>query len=117
VDQSTIFTWLKTGKLKGEHLARSMRRIDLFDRGRWKTASRMASTCQTIKKRGIMMYSRKSCWSQRIDAAHDVLTKINERVHFARRRFGRYEVIDFLAILFGYAISGESTLEAFYEKP
>jgi DNA invertase Pin-like site-specific DNA recombinase len=24
VDQSTIFTWLKTGKLKGEHLARSM---------------------------------------------------------------------------------------------
>jgi len=24
VDQSTIFTWLKTGRLKGEHLARSM---------------------------------------------------------------------------------------------
>jgi hypothetical protein len=33
-----------------------------------------------------------------------------------RRRFGRYEVIDFLAVLFGYAISGERTLEAFYEK-
>src|SRR6266480_133853 len=28
---------------------------------------------------------------------HDVLTKISERVRFARRRFGRYEVIDFLA--------------------
>ena len=46
---------------------------------------------------------------------HDVLTKINERVRFARRRFGHYEVIDFLAVLFGYAISGERTLEAFYE--
>lgn len=44
-----------------------------------------------------------------------VLTKICERVRFARRRFGRYEVIDFLAVLFGYAISGERTLEAFYE--
>jgi len=43
------------------------------------------------------------------------LTAINERVRFARRRFGRYEVIDFLAVLFGYAISGERTLEAFYE--
>ena len=43
---------------------------------------------------------------------HDVLTKISERVRFARRRFGRYEVIDFLAVLFGYAMSGERTLEA-----
>src|ERR1700726_1043364 len=33
-----------------------------------------------------------------------------------RKRFGRYEVIDFLALLFGYAISGEHTLEAFYER-
>ncbi len=47
---------------------------------------------------------------------HDVLTKLNERVRFARRRFGRYEVIDFLAVLFGYAISGERTLETFYER-
>ncbi len=47
---------------------------------------------------------------------HDVLTKISEHVHFARRRFGRYEVIDFLAVLFGYTISGERTLEAFYER-
>ena len=29
---------------------------------------------------------------------------------------GRYEVIDFLAVLFGYAISGERTLAAFYER-
>jgi hypothetical protein len=47
---------------------------------------------------------------------HDVLTKISAGVRFARRRFGRYDVIDFLAVLFGYAISGEPTLEAFYER-
>jgi hypothetical protein len=47
---------------------------------------------------------------------HGVLTKISEGVRFARRRFGHYEVIDFLAVLFGYAISGERTLEEFYER-
>jgi hypothetical protein len=47
---------------------------------------------------------------------HGVLSKISEQVRFARRRFGRYEVIDFLAVLFGYAISGEHTLETFYER-
>src|SRR5712692_750040 len=47
---------------------------------------------------------------------HGILSKISERVRFARRHFGRYEVIDFLAVLFGYAISGERTLEAFYER-
>jgi len=45
-----------------------------------------------------------------------VLDAITSQVRFARRRFGRYEVIDFLAILFGYAISGERTLEEFYER-
>ena len=45
-----------------------------------------------------------------------VLAEISEQVRFARRRFGRYEVIDFLAVLFGYAVSGERTLEAFYER-
>jgi hypothetical protein len=44
-----------------------------------------------------------------------VLDAIDLQVRFARRRFGHYEVIDFLAVLFGYAISGERTLEAFYE--
>src|SRR5881397_2091847 len=47
---------------------------------------------------------------------HGILSKISERVRFARRRFGRYETIDFLAVLFGYAISGERTLEAFYQR-
>jgi hypothetical protein len=41
---------------------------------------------------------------------------IEEQVRFARRRFGRYEVIDFVAVLFGYAASSERTLEAFYER-
>src|SRR5690242_9142104 len=45
-----------------------------------------------------------------------VLAAIEEQVHFARRRFGHYDVIDFVAVLFGYAISGERTLEAFYEQ-
>ncbi len=45
-----------------------------------------------------------------------VFSAIAEQVRFARRRFGRYEVIDFVAVLFGYAISGERTLEAFYER-
>src|SRR6266568_1614767 len=45
-----------------------------------------------------------------------VLAAIDERVRFSRRRFGHYEVIDFLAVLFGYAISGERTLEAFYQR-
>ncbi|HEU5380322.1 MAG TPA: hypothetical protein VFV38_33270 [Ktedonobacteraceae bacterium] len=47
---------------------------------------------------------------------HKVLNKINEQVRFARKRFGRYETIDVLAVLFGSAISGERTLEAFYQQ-
>ncbi|WP_165423895.1 hypothetical protein [Ktedonosporobacter rubrisoli] len=45
-----------------------------------------------------------------------VLTKICERARCVRQRIGHYEVIDFLAVLFGYAISGERTLETFYER-
>src|SRR5215472_4146915 len=44
-----------------------------------------------------------------------VLDVLAEQVHFARRRFGRYELIDFVAVLLGYAISGERTLEMFYK--
>jgi len=44
-----------------------------------------------------------------------VLDAITQRVRFARRRFGRYEVLDFVAVLLGYAISGERTLETFYQ--
>jgi hypothetical protein len=53
-----------------------------------------------------------SCYLQR----QGVLPAIEEQMRFARRRFGHYEVIDFLAVLLGYAISGERTLEAFYAR-
>src|SRR5258707_5466380 len=46
-----------------------------------------------------------------------ILSAVCERVRFARRRFGHYDVIDFVAVLFGYAISDEGTLEAFYKRP
>jgi len=45
-----------------------------------------------------------------------ILATINERVRFARRRFGHYDLIDFVIVLLGYAISGECTLETFYES-
>jgi hypothetical protein len=45
-----------------------------------------------------------------------ILGAISAQVHFARRRFGRFEMIDFVAVLFGYALSGERTLQAFYER-
>jgi hypothetical protein len=44
------------------------------------------------------------------------LDAISAQVHFARRRFGQFEVLDLVAVLFGSAISGERTLEAFYER-
>ena len=45
-----------------------------------------------------------------------VLATIEERVRFARRRFGHYDLIDFVVVLLGYAVSSERTLEAFYER-
>ncbi|MBO0793402.1 MAG: hypothetical protein J2P36_20955 [Ktedonobacteraceae bacterium] len=45
-----------------------------------------------------------------------VLAMIGERVRFARRRFAHYDLIDCVVVLLGYAISGERTLEAFYES-
>src|SRR6266851_791744 len=76
----------------------------------------MASTCQTIKERGRMTYSRKSSlWpstSQRMNA----LSAFAPQIRLVRGRFGIYEPIDFLALLVGYAISGERTLSDFFER-
>jgi hypothetical protein len=44
------------------------------------------------------------------------LAAIADQVRFARRRFGHDDVIDFVAVLIGYAVSAERTLEAFYER-
>ncbi len=52
----------------------------------------------------------------RLLTASEVLQAIEQRVRFARPRFGTYEVIDFFAVLIGYAVSGEPTLQAFYER-
>jgi hypothetical protein len=41
---------------------------------------------------------------------------IEERVQFARARMGDYEVIDFVVMLMGYAVSGEQSIKAFYER-
>src|SRR5258708_2409617 len=53
--------------------------------------------------------------------AHDLTTKgqleaFAEQIRLMRGRFGRYEPIDFLAVLIGYAISGERTLADFFER-
>src|SRR2546428_11116984 len=45
-----------------------------------------------------------------------LLEKMASRVRFARKRFGTYEVIDFVVVLIGYALSGERTLAAYYER-
>ncbi len=45
-----------------------------------------------------------------------ILQSIQEQVRFARARFGQYDLIDFVVVLLGYAISGEPTLQAFYER-
>lgn len=45
-----------------------------------------------------------------------ILTAITERVRFARARMGTYELIDFVVVLMGYALSGEPTLQAFYTR-
>jgi hypothetical protein len=45
-----------------------------------------------------------------------VLEKIALEVRFARGRLGIYDVIDFVAVLIGYALSGERTLETFYAR-
>lgn len=46
----------------------------------------------------------------------EILKTIQEQVRFARARFGHYDLIDFVVVLIGYAVSGEPTLLAFYER-
>ncbi len=49
--------------------------------------------------------------------SHTGISKtIQEQVRFARARFGTYDLIDFVAVLIGYALSGEPTLLVFYER-
>ena len=41
-----------------------------------------------------------------------LLAAISDQVRFARKRYGTFEVIDFLVVLIGYALSGEPPLAA-----
>jgi len=49
-------------------------------------------------------------------ATEGVLVAFAQQVRMVRGRFGSYEPIDFLALLIGYAISGERTLTDFFER-
>ncbi len=61
-------------------------------------------------------------WMGEVSAFAHVLTHtgmlqtIQEQVRFARARFGSYDLVDFVAVLIGYMLSGEPTLLAFYEQ-
>ena len=49
-------------------------------------------------------------------ATKGLLEAFAQQVRLLRGRFGSYEPIDFLALLLGYAISGERTLSDFFER-
>ncbi len=49
-------------------------------------------------------------------ATKGLLDTFAHQVRLVRGRFGTYEPIDFLALLVGYAISGERTLSDFFER-
>src|SRR6266702_8320596 len=49
-------------------------------------------------------------------ATKGLLEAFAQQVRLVRGRFGTYEPIDFLALLLGYAISGERTLADFFER-
>jgi hypothetical protein len=49
-------------------------------------------------------------------ATTELLDALAHQVRLVRGHFGRYEPIDFLALLLGYAISGERTLSAFFAR-
>jgi hypothetical protein len=49
-------------------------------------------------------------------ATKGLLETFAHQVRLVRGRFGSYEPLDFLALLLGYAISGERTLADFFER-
>ncbi len=49
-------------------------------------------------------------------AQRGILDAIGEQARLARGRAGHDEPIDVVALLLGYALSGEPTLEAFFDR-
>jgi hypothetical protein len=45
-----------------------------------------------------------------------MLEALNAQVRLVRKRFGQYEVLDFVVLLLGFAMSGERTLQAFFDR-
>jgi hypothetical protein len=45
-----------------------------------------------------------------------IISALEEHVQFARARFGTYDTIDFVMVLLSYALSGEPTICAFYDR-
>jgi hypothetical protein len=45
-----------------------------------------------------------------------LLEALSTKVRFVRKSFGQNEVLDFLALLFGYAISGERALQTVFDS-
>src|ERR1051326_295961 len=46
----------------------------------------------------------------------EILKAVQKQVRFSRARFGTYDLIDFVAVVIGYVLSGEPTLQAFYAR-
>ena len=83
--------------------------------------SRSAASSVTIQTSPQSVPATPSWFGEVTVMAHyltrlSTLAAIGEQVRFARRRFGHYDVIDFVVVLIGYALSGEPTLEAFFER-
>ncbi len=61
-------------------------------------------------------------WMEEVAAVAHILSQtgiisaIEDHVQFARARFGTYDTIDFVIVLFSYALSGEPTIAAFYDR-
>ncbi len=45
-----------------------------------------------------------------------IISALQDHVQFARARFGTYDTIDFVIVLLSYALSGEATILAFYDR-
>lgn len=56
------------------------------------------------------------CWMGEVAVFAQVLSQtgilkaVQDKVRFARARFGQYDLINFTVVLIGYAVSGEPTL-------
>jgi len=100
-------------------LVRKLVNVSLSKQGGHKSSMTHASV--TIQVNPTSVPSTPS-WMGEVAAVAQVLTHvgllnaIQEHVQFARARFGQYDTIDFVVVLLGYAISGEPTLQSFYER-